>query len=287
MKKIGIIVIVALAAMLVFLFNRSIFDFSKQLNEAKTVAERSLIESIKEEIEKEILTPPPLRAKEEREQSILTQGGVLNWTNIHRNNNSLSSLKLNPSLSQAALFKANDMLQGQYFEHVSPSGKGPDFWVSGVGYEYITIGENLALGNFADDKELVQAWMDSPGHRANILSNRFTEIGIAVVRGSFEGRQTWIAVQTFGLPLSSCPEPDQALKSQIDIFDVQLKSLEVKLADLKAKIEQTNKRNPEYNQLVEEYNSLVNQYNSIIAQYKILIGQYNNQVAEFNKCLAG
>ena len=68
------------------------------------------------------------------------------------------------------------------------------------------------MGNFKNDQDLVSAWLNSPGHRANILNTRFTEIGTAVLKGFYEGREVWMAVQEFGLPLSSCPNPDSKVK---------------------------------------------------------------------------
>ena len=60
------------------------------------------------------------------------------------------------------------------------------------------------------------AWMNSPGHRANILNPHFQEIGVAVGKGMYEGHETWIAVQSFGMPLSACPASDANLKIKID-----------------------------------------------------------------------
>ena len=164
------------------------------------------------------------------------------------------------------------MFQGQYFDHISPEGNGPDYWIKSAGYEYIMIGENLALGNFENDEALVQAWIDSPGHRANIMNERYTEIGIAVSQGIFEGRRAWLAVQTFGLPLSACPSPDKNLKIQLESLTVQLETLKARIDQLKQKIEASDKRDPEYNNMVDEYN--------------MLVGQYNNQITDFNTCVS-
>src|SRR6185369_15716694 len=117
----------------------------------------------------------------------------------------LPALKENALLDKAAKKKLDDMFAQQYFEHINPQGKGPSDLAKSVGYDYIAIGENLALGNFKNDAELVQAWMDSPGHRANILNKQYTEIGVAVGQGTYEGKKTWLAVQEFGRPTSSCP----------------------------------------------------------------------------------
>jgi len=122
----------------------------------------------------------------------------------------------------------DDIFEKQYFAHISPEGLGPSDLAEKSGYEYIMIAENLALGNFKDDNTLVNAWMDSPGHRANILNNRYTEIGVAVGKGFFSesnennkeeiATEVWIAVQEFGLPLSSCPKPEESLLNTIERF---------------------------------------------------------------------
>ncbi|MDP3997281.1 MAG: CAP domain-containing protein, partial [bacterium] len=155
------------------------------------------------DFQKEILAPPPLRLPFSENAGQLTSAGILRATNLHRGENNVAALTANTVLDKAAQAKLADMFAKQYFEHVSPDGAGPGDVVENAGYQFIRVGENLALGNFADDTELVQAWMDSPGHRANILYSGFSQIGIATTRGTYEGQQVWIAVQEFGLPLSA------------------------------------------------------------------------------------
>ncbi len=178
---------------------------------------------------REIITPPPLRGPQEERAGTLTTGGVFTETNKHRIANQVKPLLRHTTLDAAAQNKLNDMFAKQYFDHVAPDGKGPAEVVDGAGYQYIRVGENLALGNFASDIELVAAWMDSPGHRANIISPGFTEIGIAVGQGQFEGRQTWLAVQTFGIPLSACAGPNQALIQEVEDQKFTLETLQQEL----------------------------------------------------------
>jgi len=276
------LIIAALAAILVYLKVIPLSGFS--LDEIEKSGD-TVIENIK----KEILNPPPLRALRESQQALLTQVGTFKWTNIQRANNGLAPLAENTKLNSAAARKVQDMFNRQYFEHVSPDGKNIGDLVESVGYEYITVGENLALGNYKDDQELVQAWMDSPGHRANILSTKFTEIGVAVGRGLFEGKQTWLAVQAFALPLSACPQADTLLKSQIDWLEQQIAELKVEADILLDEMDSYKKQGgrDEYNRLVEEYNALAKQINEIVAQVKGLAIQYNDQVRAFNACIAG
>ncbi|KKR21329.1 MAG: hypothetical protein UT48_C0010G0077 [Parcubacteria group bacterium GW2011_GWE2_39_37] len=247
------------------------------------------LEKISEKIkvaERQILAPPPLIGKENFEDSFLSDQGVLEWTNTAREKNQLSRLKRNEKLAGAALNKANDILANQYFEHISPAGKGPADLAQAVSYQYIVIGENLALGNFKDDEELVMAWMQSPGHRANILNSKYAEIGIAVVKGDFNGKQTWVAVQEFGLPLSSCPEPDIALKTVLDGKIQQANKLEQELILIKAQIDKpSTKFSSKHQGLVDKYNTMVGSYNKLLPEIKNLTNRYNLEVDKFNQCI--
>lgn len=237
-------------------------------------------------IERQILAPPPLVSSKDSENSLLTNDGVVRWTNNARNKNNLVSLKTTDKLNKAALNKANDIIKNQYFEHISPTGVGPADLVGAVGYEYIVVGENLALGNFSDDEELVFAWMQSPGHRANILNVKYTELGVAVVNGVYEGKKTWVAVQEFGLPLSVCTGPDKTLKAKIDDYKKQSDDLEKKLTSLKVLIEKPSTRISNlYKTQVNSYNALVVEYNGLLANLKKLISQYNVQIDKFNLCI--
>ena len=155
-----------------------------------------------------IFTAGPLQALVEDQNSRLTNSGVIKFTNLNRSGNGqLTALSENSLLDASAAYKLQDMFKKQYFEHISPSGVDPGTLVKSFGYDYIASGENLILGNFVNEKEVVQDWMDSPGHRANILNNRFADIGVAIVKGTYKGRVVWIGVQEFGLPLSACPAP--------------------------------------------------------------------------------
>ncbi len=179
------------------------------------------------------------------------------------------------------------MFTKQYFEHVSPNGTDPGTLVKNSGYDYIVAGENLILGNFSSEKEVVQNWMESPGHRANILNIRYSEIGVAVVKGAYEGKTVWIGVQEFGLPLSSCKQPDASLRDKIEFQKTQLDYFSVQIELKHKEIETVNPESFRYNILVDAYNQLVKDYNIMAEETKKLILQYNNQVNNFNECVAG
>jgi hypothetical protein len=252
-----------------------------QLSDDKKI----FIDSLIGKVEQQILAPPPLRSLKEANQATLSEDGIINWTNQQRAFNGLPALAENTKLVQAALTKAQDMLKNQYFEHVSPSGTGPSELADNAGYDFIAIGENLALGNFAGDQDLVQAWMDSPGHRANILNSRYREIGVAAIRGVFEGKRVWLAVQEFGLPLSACPAVDELLKIQIDNGKAGLEELAALLEARLAELEDTSKRDSIYNSKVSAYNDLARQYNALADGVKAQVNNYNQEVRLFNACI--
>lgn len=124
---------------------------------------------------------------------------LVELTNNERKQLGLNSLKENSQLNQAALLKAQDILNNNYFSHYSPQGKSPWYWFGKANYNYKAAGENLGIG-FLDSSEVHQAWNNSPTHKANLLSPNYQEIGIAVLQGNFEGNETTIVVQLFGSP---------------------------------------------------------------------------------------
>ncbi len=240
------------------------------------------------QVSKQIFTPPPLNIGGSNNQVVLLQSKIIAETNLQRQQNgNLTALKENEKLDEAAAAKANDMFLNQYFEHTSPSGVDPGQLVQNHGYDYIVAGENLILGNFSSEKEVVQDWMNSPGHRANILNVRYTEIGVAIVKGTYQGSTAWIGVQEFGLPLSACASPNSNLKNQIDSNQTQLNDLSSQIDDKKTEIDNTDQNSADYSQMVDDYNKLVAQYNSLAEQSKEDVAKYNGQVNIFNKCVAG
>lgn len=241
--------------------------------------------------EKKVSAPGPLKVLHDavlgENQSQLTTIGVINQTNNERITQGLAILSENSKLNASAAAKVNDMFAKQYFEHVSPSGVSVDDLAENVGYAYIVVGENLALGNFKDNQALVTAWMNSPGHRANILNVRFEEIGVSVKRGMFDGREVWLAVQEFGKPLSSCPSIDPFIKQSIEINKQQTESLQTSLNILRQEIDSMQpKYGNEYNKKVDEYNSLIPSYNQLVEATRTLVDNYNTQVRLFNECIA-
>ena len=117
---------------------------------------------------------------------------VFDLINKQRTQNGLSSLKENSELQRVARIKAQDMVNNNYFSHTSPTYGSPFDMMKSFKISYNTAGENIA-GN-SSNSSAVTAWMNSPGHRANILNGSFNQTGIGVVTGSKYGK---IYVQMF------------------------------------------------------------------------------------------
>jgi hypothetical protein len=131
--------------------------------------------------------------------ALILPNALVDLTNTDRAENSLKPLAINPQLVAAAQLKASDMASRGYFSHNTPEGREPWYWLEQVGYKYSNAGENLAV-NFFDSVDVENAWMNSPGHRANIVKSNYTEIGIATANGFYQGRPTTFVVQFFGTP---------------------------------------------------------------------------------------
>ena len=122
---------------------------------------------------------------------------VVNLTNQKRAEAGLSALRYNQTLSSAAYTKGQDMIARDYWAHVAPDGTQPWKFFNDFGYKYRYAGENLAR-DFSNASSAVDAWMNSPTHRENILNPKYKEIGIGVVEGDLAGSDTTIIVQFFG-----------------------------------------------------------------------------------------
>lgn len=143
--------------------------------------------------------------------SHISASELLTDTNAARKEASLPDLKINDELSQAAFLKAKDMFANNYWAHTSPSGTTPWKWLADVGYNYDVAGENLAK-NYPTADATVTAWMNSETHRANILNDRYQDIGFAVVDGMLEGRDTTLIVAYYGVPASAAVQGSENQK---------------------------------------------------------------------------
>lgn len=248
------------------------------------------------EVAKPVSLPPPLRGATSSPKTsppapkpapTLTRAGIIANTNAQRKvNGGLPALSGNTTLDAIATARLADMFQKQYFAHVAPDGGSSEAIAKTFGYDYLALGENIALGIFDGNADLVNAWMESPGHRANILNAHFTQIGVAAREGIFEGKATWIAVQVFAKPASACPAVDANIKIAIDSAKDRLSQIQAQIQAKKAEMDAMEpKHGSAYNQQVDEYNALVRQYNTLLDQTRLQVNQYNAQVAAFNLCV--
>jgi uncharacterized YkwD family protein len=116
---------------------------------------------------------------------------VIELTNRERARAGLPALKLDAQLSSVAQKKSEDMQQNHYFSHTSPTYGSPFDMMRDFGVTYKTAGENIAQGQ-RTPQEVVTAWMNSPGHRANILNRQFTHIGVGFEQAGNHWTQMFI-----------------------------------------------------------------------------------------------
>lgn len=248
---------------------------------------------------KPVIAPPPVFSFPTSTPSITivddSNGGpgqnstILTLTNKERSRESLSVLKSNYLLDKIADLRLEDLFDNQYFEHESPDGKDVSSLAKVVGYDYLLIGENLALGNFAGDQGIVEAWMESPGHRANIVNPKYTELGVAKRNGQFNGKNVTIAVQIFGEPSNVCAKPNPATKELISNSTATITKMQTeakKMYDaLNAIKSDPNLDRSYYNQKVQEYNYFAKQVNDAVVTLKSIVDQYNLAVNQYNSCI--
>lgn len=146
--------------------------------------------------------------------SQIAPSSIIELTNKQRQTAGLGILKENALLDQAAAAKAADMFAQDYWAHNAPDGTEPWSFILSSGYSYLHAGENLAR-DFKDPSSVVTAWMNSPSHKANLVSTKYNDIGVAVVDGKLNGVETTLVVQMFGTTPSTVPEVSSANTSMI------------------------------------------------------------------------
>ncbi len=147
---------------------------------------------------------------------------VLELTNEERSKAGLDPLQLNDKLANAADDHSDSMAQNDFFSHTGADGSSLEDRVQSNGYQYSAVGENIAAGQNTA-KNVVQSWMDSPGHRANILNENYTEIGIGYEflendTGSVNYNHYW--TQVFGTSLNNNSDREADIE-EVPVFEVQ------------------------------------------------------------------
>lgn len=117
----------------------------------------------------------------------ITTETVLATMNLRRAAAGLGPLRIDSRIARAADDRMRDMEEQAYWAHISPEGRAPFEWLKPRGYAYSYAGENLASG-FETAEILVESWMESKGHRDNIVSPLFVDCGVSILEGSTVGR---------------------------------------------------------------------------------------------------
>ena len=108
---------------------------------------------------------------------------VITLVNAERAKAGLAPLKANWQLSRIARYKSQDMIDKGYFSHTSPTYGSPFTMIQSFGLNFSSAGENIAMGQ-PTPEQVMTAWMNSPGHKSNILSPSYTEIGVGLAKNS-------------------------------------------------------------------------------------------------------
>ncbi len=122
---------------------------------------------------------------------------LIEATNRVRLSYGLPALEAHPALMAAAEDKARDMAIFGYFAHKSPQGIQPWYWFKKNDYHYTYAGENLAI-NYRDTDSLIADWLESQSHKANLMSPRYRDVGVAIVTTVIDGRSYTFIAELFG-----------------------------------------------------------------------------------------
>jgi uncharacterized protein YkwD len=211
------------------------------------------------------------------------ENDFINLINNSRYEHGLPPIVLNEKLSQSAMAKAREMEEQQYFEHVSPNGIQPWFFAEEIGYNYKNFGENLAEGFFSADSTH-ESWMKSSGHRDNILSEEFEEVGVAIFGFEQNGLQSFLIIHHFGTQF----EPEESLvitcslKLRDHCRDAEIKKSEVKdsIKEQEELIKKLKKENAS-NEVIGKKEENIKKLNKIKEDMKNYIDQCENFI---DKC---
>ncbi len=149
----------------------------------------------------------------QQEYALLTPEALVKLTNVERREESLALYRVNTMLAAAAEEKAKDMATRGYFSHATPEGEKTWRLVRDEGYQFSRVGENLAV-KFSDPERIVSSWLASPGHRANLLNEKFVDIGVGLAEGMYQGATTTFVVALFAAPLPSAQDEGEVKGEQ-------------------------------------------------------------------------
>ncbi len=155
----------------------------------------------------------PVSISAQQEYALLTPDAIIRLTNTERSAETLAHYRENKMLAAAAEEKAKDMATRGYFAHATPEGEKTWNLIRERGYVFSRVGENLAV-KFSDPSRVVSMWMASPGHRANILNERFVDVGVGIAEGVYQGATTTFVVALYAAPLNGANESGEVKGEQ-------------------------------------------------------------------------
>jgi uncharacterized protein YkwD len=230
-------------------------------------------------------------------RELLSPESIMELANNVRASHGLDALHANPLLNAIAEARARDMVEKNYFAHMSPSGELASDIAMRVGYRYRIMFENIAAGRFRTNQNILKAWMDSPNHRKRIFSQYVNETGVSVIKGRINGSIMWVAVQVFGLPVAESAgklpdspreHPWEELGARFAALDSQHQRLSGTKAELefdRKMIERSSKvcsNDPDMswriNQKIKAYNRKAEQFNRSLAEMNTMKTALNSVV---------
>jgi uncharacterized protein YkwD len=124
---------------------------------------------------------------------------VIKEVNAQRVAMGLGELEQNEALNSVAQQKVEDMVSRGYFSHNTPDGQNPWYWIQKNKIAYSLAGENLAV-RFEKPQDVVSGWMNSPSHKKNVLNGGYTQTGVGVAKGNYEGKEAIFVVEFYLQP---------------------------------------------------------------------------------------
>lgn len=197
--------------------------------------------------------------------SSISREGVVGLVNRERIERGLNPVSTNQKLETAAKWKAEDMIEKDYWEHFH-NGKSPWDWMKEADYNYEDAGENLAI-DFTEVELMHQAWMNSPSHRDNIINSKYKEIGVGIAKGDYEGHETIIVVEMFGNPTVSEVASEKTSQPSVGNGQPQTKPFTVE-ADENKPSQNQNMAKSESNSFKKSFNSAKNIFLYLYNGYK-------------------
>ncbi|ARK30880.1 CAP domain-containing protein [Halalkalibacter krulwichiae] len=167
-------------------YNELFQSYVNQFNELKNKQGEVVVEEAESEAGSTSQIEKPVTDEEQQTDVTQEEQQMIDLVNQERVEQGLSPLEVNEQLTEVARVKAQDMIDNQYFSHQSPTYGSPFDMLTQFNVSYRTAGENLAGNQTVEAAH--QALMNSDGHRANILSSEFGEVGIGIVEGGPYGK---------------------------------------------------------------------------------------------------